>query len=52
MKKEYEAPFCKVVIVEKKDILTNSSTSDYKPAETKESGDFSGGAFVKWGSWS
>ena len=50
MKKEYEAPFCRVIIVEQKDILTNS-TSKYKAAETQESGDFSGGAFVEWGNW-
>ena len=52
MKKEYEAPFCKVVTVEKKDILTGSqNTSDYKAAETGAVGDFSGGAFVHWGQW-
>ena len=52
MKKEYEAPFCKIVTVEKKDILTASdNTSDYAAAEKKDSGDFSGGAFVKWGNW-
>ena len=52
MKKEYEAPFCKVVTVESKDILTNSqNTSDYKAAATGESGDFSGGAFINWGKW-
>ena len=50
MKKEYEAPFCRVIIVERKDILTNS-TSKYQAAETQESGDFSGGAFVEWGNW-
>jgi hypothetical protein len=51
MKKEYEAPFCKVINVEQKDILTNSSTSKYQAAVTQEKGDFSGGAFIEWGNW-
>ena len=52
MKKEYEVPFCKVVSVEKKDILTASpTTSDYVSANKKnEQGDYSGGAYIGWNS--
>lgn len=50
MKKEYEAPFCKVINVEQKDILTNS-TSQFTPFETKEKGNLDGGAIVDWNNW-
>ena len=53
MKKEYEVPFCKVVAVENKDILTASTTTTYQGANKNTgTGDFSGGAFVSWnGKW-
>ena len=50
MKKEYEVPFCKVVAVENKDILTASTTS-YQTAKRNESaGGYGGGAYVGWNS--
>ena len=53
MKKEYEVPFCRVVAVENKDILTASDTTTYQTAKKNESsGGFSGGAYVGWnGKW-
>ncbi len=53
MRKEYKAPFCKVVEVEKKDILTLSTTKNYVNA-TKNSGqgNYDGGAYIGWNSWS
>ena len=53
MKKEYEVPFCRVVAVENKDILTASSTTTYQTAVKNNSqGDYSGGAYVGWnGQW-
>ena len=54
MRKEYEAPFCKVVAVEKKDILTASpTTSTYVSANKGTSGSFDSeynGAYVNWNS--
>ena len=51
MKKEYEAPFCKVVAVEKKDILTASpTTNNYVSANKGTSGGYGGGAYVGWNS--
>ena len=53
MRKEYEAPFCKVVAVDEQDILT-TSTGSYVTAERNDKdveGDFSGGAFINWGKW-
>ena len=52
MRKEYEAPFCKVVAVDKQDILT-TSTGAYQTAERNDTevGGFEGGAFINWGKW-
>ena len=54
MRKEYETPFCKVVAVEKQDILTASpTTSNYAAANKGGAGNFDsnyGGAFVNWNS--
>ena len=52
MRKEYEAPFCKVVAVDKQDILT-TSTGSYQTAERNDTevGEFKDGAFINWGKW-
>ena len=52
MRKEYESPMCKVVTVEKKDILTLSVTSFTKFAKGGD-GDFDNGysgGYIGWGS--
>ena len=52
MRKEYESPMCKVVTVEKKDILTLSVTSFTKFARGTD-GDFDNGysgGYIGWGS--
>ena len=53
MKKEYEVPFCRVVAVENKDILTASDTTTYQSANKGTTGNFDsnyGGAYVSWNS--
>ena len=40
MRKEYESPMCKVVTVEKKDILTLSTTSAYRSFANGGDGNF------------
>ena len=55
MRKEYESPMCKVVMVEKKDVLTASITS-FMPFNIQEDGvsnmdsDGHSGAYIGWGS--
>ena len=51
MKKEYESPLCKIVTVEKKDIITTSPTTNkFVNYKTGVDGDYSGGAYVGWNS--
>ena len=56
MRKEYESPMCKVVTVEKKDILTLSDTTVYKSFRENAidaNGDFDNGyngGYIGWGS--
>ena len=53
MRKEYESPMCKVVMVEKKDVLTASITS-FTPFKTDSGSDMDSdghsGAYIGWGS--
>ena len=53
MRKEYESPMCKVVMVEKKDVLTASVTT-FTKFTPRTTGDFDsndyGGAYIGWGS--
>lgn len=54
MRKEYESPKCKVVLIDKKDVLTLSTTKLFQSFRDKEigTGDFDenyGGAYVGFG---
>ena len=52
MRKEYESPMCKVVMVEKKDVLTMSDTTTFRSVDkTGGDGDFDHGykgGYVSW----
>ena len=54
MRKEYESPLCKIVTVEKKDIITTSPTTNkFVNFGKGTNGDFDknyGGAYVGWDS--
>ena len=53
MRKEYESPKCKVVLIDKKDVLTLSTTKLFQSFNKGTEGDFDGndygGAYVGFG---
>ena len=52
MRKEYESPKCKVVLVDKKDVLTLSTTKLFQGFKEGGNGNFDenyGGAYVGFG---